>query len=122
MERHKILYVDDEPTNLMLFEINLKNKYNVLTVENGMDGLQLLEDNSDIKVVISDMKMPKMNGIVFIEKAKEINPQMKCFILTGYGVTSEIEEAVKNRLIINCLSKPFEMNKIDLEIIKAINN
>jgi len=47
---------------------------------------------------------------------------MKCFILTGYGVTSEIEEAVKNRLIINCLSKPFEMNKIDLEIIKAINN
>jgi len=122
MERHKILYVDDEPTNLMLFEINLKNKYNVLTVENGMDGLQLLEDNSDIKVVISDMKMPKMNGIVFLEKVKEINPQMKCFILTGYGVTSEIEEAVKNRLIINCLSKPFEMNKIDLEIIKAINN
>ena len=120
MEKHKILYVDDEFINLELFEISLEEKYFVLTAESGMSGLKLLKENQDIEVVISDMKMPTMNGIEFLEKVKEINPKMKCFILTGYGLTTEIEKAVKDGLILDCLSKPFEMEKIDAEIQNAI--
>ena len=58
-----ILYVDDEDVNLMLFELNFKKKFNVLTALNGEKGLEILKDNNNVEVVISDMKMPGMNGI-----------------------------------------------------------
>lgn len=71
MNNTKILYVDDEEFNLMLFEANLDYKYNILTALEGYSGLELLTKNNDIKIVISDMKMPKMNGVEFYKKCKE---------------------------------------------------
>ena len=72
--RVKILYVDDEIINLQLFEINFSKNYNVIIADNGFSGLEILENNPDISVVISDMKMPNMNGLEFIKKAKSSNP------------------------------------------------
>ena len=106
--------------NLELFEINLQNKFNVLTAESGMAGLELLTENPDIKVIISDMKMPIMNGIEFLKRVRGRNPNISCFILTGYGLTTDIEESIKDGLIIDCLRKPFEMNKIESVINEAI--
>ena len=122
MSKPKILYVDDEIINLQLFIFNLEDRYTVLTAENGIDGLRLLSDNPDTKVVISDMKMPMMHGIEFIKKAKEKYPEIKYFILTGYDINSEIQEALDSELIIDCFIKPFKMDKIDAEIKKVINS
>ena len=116
----KILYVDDEIINLELFKINFGSEYQVLTAKSGMEGLQILDDNKDLMVVISDMKMPQMNGIEFVTKVKEINPGRHCFILTGFGLTSEIAECIKEGLIIECLTKPFDKAKISREITKAL--
>jgi two-component system response regulator (stage 0 sporulation protein F) len=66
-----ILYVDDEQVNLRIFEINFRKRYNVITAVSGEQGLEKLEENGDIIVVVSDMKMPGMNGIEFIKKARE---------------------------------------------------
>ncbi|HCX99748.1 MAG TPA: two-component system response regulator, partial [Bacteroidales bacterium] len=60
-----VLYVDDEPINLRLFELNFKNAFNVTTALSGFDGLEILKNNPDIPVVVSDMRMPKMDGIEF---------------------------------------------------------
>lgn len=122
MKKPKVLYVDDEPINLQLFEINFSQKYNISTTENGIEGLQLLKNNIDTDIVIGDMKMPKLNGIEFIKKAKELNPKIKCFILTGYGMTEEIKNAIQDGTIINCLNKPFEMEIIENELQAALSN
>jgi len=109
----KILYVDDEFINLQLFKINFDNKYEVFTAENGITGLEVLDNNPDIIVVISDMKMPLMNGIEFIKKAKEKYSHIRFYILTGFQITEEIQEALNSKLILKYFSKPFNLNKID---------
>jgi len=121
MQKLKILYVDDEFINRKLFEISLKNRYNVLTAENGIDGLQVVEKNQDIKGVISDMKMPLMNGLEFLRKLNDIYPNISCFILTGYGLTPEIDKAIREEIIFDCLSKPFEIEQIDKKIQRVLN-
>ena len=121
MEKQKILYVDDEVINLELFKINFDDEYRVLTARSGEEALEVLRENDDLKVVISDMKMPRMNGIELVTKVKEISPERLCFILTGFGLTSEIAQCIKDGLIIECLNKPFDKPKISREVEKALS-
>ncbi len=118
----KILYVDDEPINLKLFEINFSKKYEVVVGNDGFEGLNVLSNNPGIMVVISDMKMPQMNGLEFIKKGKEMYPDKKFYILTGYEITHEIQEALNAGLIIKYFSKPFNYYDIDKSIEKALVN
>jgi len=122
MIRKKILYVDDEPINLQLFEINFSKKYTVCTAIDGFSGLKMLDENPDILAVISDMKMPGMNGIEFIEKSNEKYPEKKYFILTGYEITEVISGAIETGLIIKCFSKPFNLEEIERELKEAIGD
>ena len=114
----KILYVDDEWINVRLFSINFSEKYEVLLANDGEEGLEVLKENPDTGVIISDMKMPKMNGIEFINKAKEIFPQKDFFILTGFEITEEIKNALDTGLIREYFQKPLQMK----EIVNAINS
>lgn len=116
MDKFKILYVDDEAINLMLFKINLQKKYEVITADNGMDALEILSVDKDISIVFSDMRMPEMNGIEFITRAKELYPEINFYILTGFEITAEIREALNNGLIDKYFQKPFNINLISLEI------
>ena len=116
----KILYADDEFINLQLFKINFSNKYEVFTAENGKIGLEVLDNNPDITVVISDMRMPLMNGLEFIKKAKGKYPDIKFYILTGFQITEEIQEALDSKLILKYFSKPFDFNEIDAALLEGI--
>jgi len=107
-----ILYVDDEPLNLMLFEISFRRHYKVITANSGSEGLDKLKSNPHIAVTISDMKMPGMNGLEFITRAKSDFPGMAYFILTGFDISEEIAEALRNNLIVNYFRKPFNVKEI----------
>jgi two-component system, response regulator, stage 0 sporulation protein F len=120
MNKSKILYVDDEAVNLMLFEANLERKYSILTAENGLLGLEILSKNNDVKVVISDMKMPYMSGIEFIKEAIKIAPHMDFYILTGFEITDQIQEALNMGIIRKYFRKPFNINEISSEIDRAL--
>jgi two-component system, response regulator, stage 0 sporulation protein F len=115
-KKFTILYVDDEPINLMLFEENFNQNYEIITAESGIDGLTKLHKYPDIKIVISDMKMPEMNGIEFIEQAKKEFPDIVFFIFTGYNLTDEIADALNKKIIQKYFCKPFD----EIEIEKAI--
>jgi len=108
----KVLYVDDESINLKLFEITFSKYYQVLTANNGLTGLVVLDNNPDTYSVISDMKMPDMNGIDFIKIAKAKYPDKKYYILTGYEETDDIQNAIKTGLILKYFSKPFNIKEI----------
>jgi len=111
-----ILYVDDEPINLRLFSLSFKRKFNVLTAASGDYGLIMLKEHPSVKAVISDMKMPGLNGIEFIRLAKSDFPAISCFILTGYDITDEISDALNTGLIHKYFRKPLNV----LEIEKAL--
>ncbi len=119
-EKKTILYVDDERVNLLLFKVNFQKKYNVITGSSGNEGLNQLHAYPETKIVISDMKMPGMNGLDFIKQAKEEFPDIIFFILTGFDITSEIEEALKTKLIKKYYTKPFNIGEIENSLSQAI--
>lgn len=102
-----ILYVDDEQLNLNLFEISFKKHYNVLLAENGEKGLELLDKSENVYAVLSDMKMPGMNGVQFINEARKKHKDKKYFIITGYDITPEISMALDSKLITKYFQKPY---------------
>lgn len=116
MSKAKVLYVDDEEINLQLFSVILKDRFEILTAANGPKGLEVLKEHQDIDVVISDMSMPMMTGIEFIEAAQEVNDQIAYYILTGYEITKEIKEALSNNLIKKYFQKPFDLNELGDQI------
>lgn len=113
-----ILYVDDEEVNLFLFEKIFEHDFKVVTAPSGQEGLEKLEKYSgQIDVVISDMRMPLMNGLEFISEAKGLFPDTSYFILTGYEFNTELEDALEMNLIDKVYKKPF-----DYDLIKAAVN
>lgn len=121
MDNLTILYVDDEPINLMLFKRNFERRnYKVFTAESGMEGLEKLKENSEIRVVVSDMKMPRMNGIEFIKTARKDFPNIVFFILTGFDFTPEIEDALSTKLIQKYFGKPFDIVEMENAIMESL--
>jgi two-component system, response regulator, stage 0 sporulation protein F len=120
IKRPVILYVDDNSINLQLFEAIMGEKYQVLLAEDGWKGLSALETQSNIQVVISDMKMPYMDGLEFISKAKAKYPTLSYFILTAYDVSSDIQKAFDQGLILQCFRKPFDVKNMEDEINKVL--
>jgi len=114
-----ILYVDDEQINLDVFKFNFRNIYTVYTAHSGVEGLELLKNHSAISVVISDMKMPGMNGLEFIKKAKITHQNIVFFILTGFDITVEISDAINEKLIHKYFRKPFNIREIEASIQDA---
>ena len=118
-EKQTILYVDDEAINLVVFEANFIGKFNVITADSGFEGIKILENKPDIPIVISDMKMPGMNGIEFIKTAKKQFPNIVYFILTGFDITDEISSALDDKLINDYFKKPFNGREIEDSINAA---
>jgi len=124
MNKTKILYVDDESINLMLLKLNFRDKYDVITVDSAQKGLDFLasEEGKEISIVISDMKMPNMSGIEFIEHAKVEYTDIKYFILTGLEITPTIKTALDSGLILDYFRKPFNPAEIEEAIENALKS
>lgn len=113
----KILYVDDELINLELFRISFIKHYNVITVLSAEDGLRILENDPDIHMIITDLKMPGMNGLEFIKKIKEKDDHRICMLLTGYIESDVILEGFNRELIFRYLLKPWRKKDL-MEVIE----
>lgn len=89
----KILLIDDEKGTRKLLSISLRNEgYDVITADNGKSGLELFRQESP-SIVLTDIKMPGMDGTDVLKKIKQIDPDTEVIILTGYG---DMEKAVKS--------------------------
>ena len=116
-EKPAILYIDDEEANLLLFKIAFEGSREVLVANSPEEGLRTLEENRNrIRAVISDMHMPKMNGVQFIEKAQEQLSDIPYFILSGYAFNDEIDEALRQNKIQKFFTKPFDRSEIEYHL------
>jgi len=115
-----LLYVDDEAMNLFLFENLLSRNFNIVTASSPEKGIEILKENDSFDIVITDMKMPVMNGIEFIKIAMEFYKKCPFMILSGYNKIPEIEEALETNLICGYLQKPFNVDGITRTINQEI--
>ena len=120
MELPRILYVDDEVINLELLQLTFMNDFHVLTASSAEEGLKLLESHPDIHVVISDLKMPGMNGLDFIKVVKQGFRDKVCMLLTGYMESEVILEGFNKELIFRYLMKPWNKNELEETIREAL--
>jgi response regulator RpfG family c-di-GMP phosphodiesterase len=108
----KVLYVDDEKFNLLVFKNSIIGDYDIQIAESGEKALSILDEQKGIQVVISDMRMPAMNGMQFIKKAKLKHPDVSYYLLTGFDTNEEIDEALHEGLVVDIFHKPFDINEI----------
>ncbi len=105
-ENRHVLFVDDNPIFLASIRRLLGKAYAVATAESGEEGLQVLKDRGPFAVVVSDLKMPEMDGIVFLTRVKEANPDAVRILFTGYANLENAIEAVNNGYVFRILTKP----------------
>ena len=109
----KILCVDDEEINLQVFQITFSKNYDVLTAFSGTEGLEIILKIPDIRFVVSDMKMPTMDGLEFIRAVKKINETLPCMILSGYQQNQEIRDAIDEGILVDYMMKPYNRAGIE---------
>jgi response regulator RpfG family c-di-GMP phosphodiesterase len=119
MELPKVLYVDDEEINLELFQLTFLNELQVFTAQSASEGLQILKEHPEIKLVISDLKMSGMNGLEFIKEVKGRDPDKVCMLLTGFMESEVMMEAFNKELIFRYMMKPWKKNEL-LENIQTV--
>ena len=91
----KVLFIDDEEGIRKIFSILLRKEgYQVFTAKSGEEGLKIFEQEMP-PIVITDIKMPGMDGIGVLKRVKEINPEAEVIIITGYGDMNSAIEALK---------------------------
>ena len=91
----KVLFIDDEEGIRKIFSILLRKEgYQVFTAKSGEEGLKIFEQEMP-PIVITDIKMPGMDGIEVLKRVKEINPEAEVIIITGYGNMNSAIEALK---------------------------
>ena len=115
-----ILFVDDEAKILSsLNRLFRPLGYRIFTAESGAEGLEIMARET-VDLVISDMRMPEMNGAQFLEIAREKWPDMMRILLTGYAEINATIEAINKGQIYRYISKPWEDNDITLIVKHAL--
>jgi two-component system NtrC family response regulator len=116
-----VLIVDDEPNyRLIISEIVGDEGYEVLTAESAEKAMPIVRE-TDLDLVITDMRMPGMDGMEFLEEIKIFNAELPVIMITAFG---EVEKAVKAMQsgAFNYLTKPFNNEELLVSIQKAVNH
>jgi class 3 adenylate cyclase len=113
-----LLYVDDEEHNLISFAATFRKEYNVYTAKTGEEGFDIMRNN-EVKLVITDQRMPEMTGIEFLEKIIPEYPNTIRIILTGFSDIEVIIEAINSGRVFRYINKPWDENDLRMTIENA---
>ncbi|MCJ7602312.1 MAG: response regulator [Desulfobulbaceae bacterium] len=120
-EHVKILCVDDEPNVLRaLKRLFIDEDYEIITAESGEDGLAILEKEYPVQLIISDYRMPVMDGVDFFKMVCEKWPKTIRIVLSGYAYTAAIVAAINEGQIYKFIAKPWDDIEIKVTIAKAL--
>ena len=111
-EKPRILVIDDSKETVAGLHSFFNNKYEVLTAENGLDGLKHFEeDDNGIDLVITDLVMPDISGVGVISIVKKKYPGIPVIAITGWGEHPEALATEADADLV--LEKPFELAELD---------
>lgn len=115
----KVLLVeDDEMIREAISKILKEWGFLVLIAKNGKEGLKTFDENRDIPLIISDIKMPELSGLDMLKEIYKINPSVKCLLITGYS-DCVVDKSLFVSGNVSILYKPFTANVLE-EKLKEI--
>jgi response regulator RpfG family c-di-GMP phosphodiesterase len=116
----KILFVDDEPNVLAGLERQLRGRYAVKTAPGGEAGLAAIAADGAFAVIVSDMRMPGMNGTEFLAEARKRQPDAVRLLLTGYAEVQSAIDAVNRVGLFRFLTKPCDAGTLTVALDAAL--
>ena len=123
---HKILVVDDEPDVQPLFMQRMRRdiragRYELVFAQNGVEALEMLNQDSGIEMVITDINMPKMDGLTLLEQIPRVDPNIRSIIISAYGDMKNIREAM-NRGAFDFVTKPLDFEDLQVTIERTLRH
>ena len=119
MKKETVLIVDDQIEVLNMLRRLLSKDYNILLANGGDEALDYLK-KAPVAVILSDQRMPKMDGITFLNHAQKIRPEAIRIMITGYADIEATIGAVNQAGIYHYISKPFEPEELKSIVNKAV--
>jgi CheY-like chemotaxis protein len=116
---YRLLYIDDEPDNLLSFKAVFRRFYTVFTAPSAAEGLRVLQQET-IDLIISDHRMPQLTGIAFFEQIRDQYPDVVRIILTGYSDVQSIVDAINKGKVYHYVTKPWKMDELKVMLDNAL--
>lgn len=116
-KKYKILIVDDEPDNLALLYRTLRGKYEITKATSAIEALEILK-NQSFNCILSDHKMPQMDGVEFLRRTYEVCPNTTRLLVTAYSDVKILIDAINYGKIYRYIKKPFNPDEL-LHIVEA---
>ena len=115
-----VLFVDDEANIISSIKRTLRREgYQVLTANSAAEGLSLLA-KQQVHVIVSDQRMPEMNGTEFLSRVKTMHPKTIRMVLSGYSELSAVTDAINKGAVYRFMLKPWEDDRLKQEINEAL--
>jgi two-component system probable response regulator PhcQ len=120
-KRFAVLYVDDEEKSLRNVTKILAPNLRLLTAPSGEEGLRMLREHQDeLGVIISDQRMPGMQGVQLLEQARKLQPRIIRMLATAYTDMEAAVAAINSGAIYKYVSKPFDFDSLEITIKRAL--
>jgi response regulator RpfG family c-di-GMP phosphodiesterase len=103
----KLMVVDDEPDNLDLLYRTFRRDFQVYKADSALSALEVLDEQGEMAVIISDQRMPEMNGTEFLGKTVDRFPDTIRILLTGYTDVEDLVEAINAGQVFKYITKPW---------------
>lgn len=117
---HPILVVDDEPANLEMLERFLRTKYQpIFLAEDGEAGVAVLERHT-ISLILTDQRMPKMDGTELLRRACELQPDAMRVLVTGFGDVDTLTAAINDGHTYQVIAKPINLKMLEMVVQRAL--
>jgi len=117
-ERPRVLYLDDDDSNLVSFRANFREQFEVFTSANPVEAYNIIAENK-IDIVITDHNMPSMSGVEFLESIAIDYPYVQRILLTGYTELVPVMEAINKGQVFRISTKPFNLKEISRMVAEA---
>lgn len=119
MDRYKILIVDDEPDNLALLYRTLRSKYDIVKSTSPLQALEILKQDK-FNCILSDHKMPEMDGVEFLKRSCDIAPDTMRLLVTAYTDAGILIDAINYAKIYRYIKKPYNPDEMMLIVENAL--
>ncbi len=120
--RSTVLFVDDEVNILSSIKRTLRREgYEILTANSAAEGFSLLARNS-VQVIVSDQRMPEMNGTEFLSRVKNLYPETVRMVLSGYSEISAVTDSINKGAVYRFMLKPWDDEQLKEEITGALRH
>lgn len=115
----RLMVVDDEADNLDLLYRTFRRQFEVFKAESAFKALQLLEQHGEMGIIISDQRMPKMNGTEFLSRAAQQFPDTIRILLTGYTDVEDLVDAINAGKVFKYITKPWTPDQLQIVVQQA---